>query len=189
METSQAGACMTRAGVRGTRCQCLRSDGQKVRRGCSLCVISAVQAACRVAASPPPTCRGSHACTHLTCSAARLIKKRRLRRIARTSCTSCAYSIETTAAAFCALSQLSWLLVTLPTVPRRRAVVPMPAHTSPAPLFNSSRSICSAVSLARLACTTTVHISIANTQTSCWGMAQLNHWRGPVQKLVFWFAV
>ena len=75
METSQAVACTTRAGVRGTRCQCLKSNRREFRRGCSLCVVSAVQAVCRAAASPPLTYRGSHACTHLACSTSRLIEK------------------------------------------------------------------------------------------------------------------
>ena len=79
-------ACTTRAGVRGTGCPCLMSGGREVRRGCSLCVVSAVQADCHAAFSPPLTCCGTHACTHLVCSAARLIEKRRLCRIARTSC-------------------------------------------------------------------------------------------------------
>jgi len=86
METSQAGACTMRAGVRGTRCQCLKSREREVRCSCSLRVVSAVRAACHAAYSLPLTCRGSHACTHFTCSTARPIKKRWPHHIVCTSC-------------------------------------------------------------------------------------------------------
>ena len=78
METSHAVACTTRAGVRCTGCQCLKSIGRGGRHGCRLCVVSAVKAACRPATSPPQCDGGQHAPSLATSPAGRQLQHPKL---------------------------------------------------------------------------------------------------------------